>query len=119
MVGQQLGIRFSFPNHRLGSQALVVLARILQLRAISLAKSNKSGANGARFSNDSSQNRLQIWPVMSGKPRNWMRQATGPGLHNVPLIQESGDTYWSEKLSKVHYHAAMEQLCGPLKCSEF
>ena len=44
-----------------------------------------------------------------------MRQATGPGLHNVPLIQESGDTYWSEKLSKVHYHAAMVQLCGPLK----
>ena len=48
-----------------------------------------------------------------------MRQATGPGLHNVPLIQESGDAYWSEKLSKVHYHAAMVQLCGPLKGSEF
>ena len=38
VVGQQLGIRFSFPIHRLGSQALVVHAQILQLRATEPSK---------------------------------------------------------------------------------
>ena len=38
VVGQQIRIRFSFPIHRLGSQALVVLAQILPLRATEPSK---------------------------------------------------------------------------------